>query len=98
MLLLHEYPFLKIEVDESTATLIMTWNGPFTSATYREATKTCLAAVQQYNIRNWLADTRRIDEIKNEDQDWTNDNILVPISDLGVKKVAIVIPEDVYKH
>ncbi|MBK0402379.1 hypothetical protein I5M27_05245 [Adhaeribacter sp. BT258] len=98
MLLLHEYPFLKIEVDEKTATLIMSWNGKFTSMQYREATLNCVEAVKQFNLKNWLADTSKIGEIKTQDQDWTNENILIPISDLGVKKVALIIPEDVYNH
>ena len=98
MLLIHEYPFLKIEVDEKNATIIMTWNGKFTSEQYREATRKCLETVKQYNLKNWLADTSGIDEIKPQDQDWTNENILFPISNLGVKKVALIIPENVYNH
>lgn len=98
MLLFYEYPFLKIEVDENTATLIMSWDGKFSSAQYREATLNCVEAVKQFQIRSWLADTSKIDEIKAEDQDWTNENVLIPISDLGVKKVAIIIPENVYNH
>lgn len=98
MLLYKEYPFLKIEIDEKNATIIMVWNGNFTSAEYREATLACLAAVKEFKLKNWLADTSKIDEIKIEDQDWTNENVLFPISGAGVRKVAIVIPEDVYNH
>ena len=94
----QEFPFLKIEVEEGNATIIMTWKGNFTSAQYREATKACVAAVKQFNLKNWLADTRHIDEIKPEDHDWTNENVLFPISDAGMEKVAIVIPESVYNH
>lgn len=93
-----EFPFLKIEVDEPAGTLIMTWQDKFTSAEYREATRVCVEAIKTFKIRNWLADTRNIDEIKVSDQEWTNENILYPISDLGVKKVAIIIPENVNNH
>lgn len=93
-----EFPFLKVEVEEKDATIIMTWNGAFTSAQYREATRACLAAVQQFGLKNWLADTRLIGQIPAEDHEWTNENVLVPVSDAGVRKVAIVIPEDVYNH
>lgn len=98
MLLIHEYPFLKIEVDENSATIIMTWDGKFTSAQYREATRKCVETVKEHDLKNWLADTSRIDEIKAQDQDWTNENVLFPISALGVKKVALIIPENVYNH
>jgi PhoPQ-activated pathogenicity-related protein len=98
MIVFKEYPFLKIEVDSKSAVIIMTWNGLFSSAAYREATLTCLAAVKEYNLKYWLADTSNIDEIKADDQDWTNENILIPISEAGVKKVAIIIPENVYNH
>jgi|SRR5688572_8671713 len=98
MLEIKEYPFLRIQVDETSESIIMTWNGPFTSSEYREATKTCLETVARHNLKNWLADARLIDEIKAADHDWTNENILVPISDLGVKKVAIIMPESVYNH
>lgn len=94
----QEFPFLKIEVEEKAATIIMTWNGKFTSAQYREGTIACVAAVAEFKLKNWLADTRNIDEIKAEDHNWTNENILFRISDLGMKKVAIVIPENVYNH
>jgi hypothetical protein len=64
----------------------MIWKGIFTSEEYRKATQTCLAAVKEFNLKNWLANTRRIDQVKAEDQDWTNENILVPISQFGKKK------------
>jgi glucan-binding YG repeat protein len=94
----QEFPFLKIEIDEKTATIIMTWNGSFSSQDYRRGTLACVEAVKSFQLKNWLADTSRIGEIKPEDQTWTNENVLFPISDLGVRKVAIVIPEDVYNH
>ena len=98
MLEIKEYPFLRIQVDEISDSIIMTWNGHFTSSEYREATKSCVAIVAEHNIKNWLADARLIDEIRAEDHEWTNENVLVPISNLGVKKVAIIMPESVYNH
>lgn len=93
-----KYPFITIEVSEKDSVIIMTWQGTFTSGQYREAVEFCWQLVENNKLKYWLANTKHIDEIKPNDQQWTSAMLMPRLSAFGVKKVAIVIPESVYNH
>lgn len=76
----------------------MDWNGTFNSAQFREAVKDCMDIVATYKLRYWLANSSKIDLIQPEDQTWTSKVLLPGLSEMGVKKVAIIIPENLYNH
>ncbi|WP_066838498.1 hypothetical protein [Rufibacter ruber] len=94
----REFPFLHIEVDELTSVITMDWDGTFTSAQFREAVTYCMELVAQKKLKYWLANSSRIGEIQPADQKWSSEVLLPRLSELGVKKVALVIPEDLNSH
>jgi len=78
--------------------IIMDWHGDFTSDKFREAVTYCMEQVAARHLKHWLANSSEIGEIQPEDQKWTSNTLLPRLSELGVKKVALVIPEDLYSH
>ncbi|MCC9137005.1 hypothetical protein ACFSKU_05565 [Pontibacter silvestris] len=93
-----EFPFLTVEVDEEKESLIMNWAGSFTSGQYREAVTFCMDLVASKGLKFWLANSLNIGQIQPDDQRWTSKTLLPRLSELGVKKVAIVVPEDLDSH
>lgn len=94
----REFPFLKIEVDKQASIIIMDWNGTFTSAQFREAVTYCMDIVASEKLKYWLANSSQIGEIEPADQKWTSETLLPGLSAMGVKKLALVIPEDLNSH
>lgn len=97
-MLYREYPFVKIEVEEENQSIIMSWSGSFTSELYREAMDYSLDLVASKNLKYWLTNSSNIGLIKPEDQNWTSQTLLPRLSELGVEKVAIIVPDDLNSH
>ncbi|WP_192822298.1 hypothetical protein [Rufibacter sp. LB8] len=94
----REFPFLHISVDLSTSVITMDWKGTFTSAQFREAVTYCMDLVAEHKLKYWLANSSQIGEIQPSDQKWSSDVLLARLSEMGVRKVALVIPEDLNSH
>ncbi|MFC6996848.1 hypothetical protein [Rufibacter roseus] len=97
-MIVKEFPFLRIDVNEKTSVITMDWSGSFTSAQFREAVTYCMDVVAEKKLKYWLANSSLIGEIQPADQKWTSETLLPRLSELGVRKVALVIPEDLDSH
>lgn len=97
-MLYRAYPFVTIEVEEENQSIVMNWSGSFTSEQYREAVTYCMDLVASKGLTYWLYNSIDIGLINPDDQKWTSRTLLPRLSELGVKKVAIIVPEDLNSH
>ncbi|MFC6996846.1 hypothetical protein [Rufibacter roseus] len=98
MIVREELPGLKVEIDEKSSVIILHWSNKFTVEEFRQACLWCLERVTALKIKFWLADSSNIARLETENQKWTSGFLLPKLSEVGLKKMALVIPEDLYSH
>ncbi len=94
----YENQYVKIELDETLATLVHTWRGFAKGDDYREAWEESLRLAKQHNIRHWLINQRDLKGISTEDLRWTNEE-WVPRSqqEMGSERfTAVVLSENIF--
>ena len=98
MTLKEDLPGVKIEIDEKSSAVILHWSNEFTSEQYRQGCTSGLETVTALKLKYWLADTSKFARLQPKDQKWTSEVLFPELSRVGLKKMAVVIPEDLYSH
>ncbi|ALI98742.1 hypothetical protein [Rufibacter tibetensis] len=98
MMRIKEFPFLSVEVDEKASVISLHWSSEFTSEQYRQGCTWGLERVTALQLRYWLADTSKFARLQPADQKWTSEFLFPELSKVGLVKMAVVIPEDLYSH
>ncbi|MDF3818378.1 methyl-accepting chemotaxis protein [Leptospira sp. 96542] len=71
------------------------WAPNFTEELYKEILNKALEVINQYKIKNWLADTRKMGLVTTSAQNWVNENWFPLASNSTLRKMAVVLPDSV---
>ncbi|TGL20490.1 chemotaxis protein [Leptospira bourretii] len=72
--------------------LEVVWTPNFSEDKYIEILNEALNIIHKYNIRKWLADTRRMGLVTRTAQEWVNVNWFPKASNSSLRKMAVVVP------
>ncbi|RZJ87497.1 MAG: hypothetical protein EOO60_12135 [Hymenobacter sp.] len=93
---LASYPFLNILLHTGKHNVLETeWLGFAGSTDFRQALTELLRLARLHHVTGWVADDRRLGAVRPKDLDWTHTNLLVPLSELGVRRFAHLESEEV---
>lgn len=93
---LSAYPFLNILLHTGPHNVLETeWLGFAGSADFRQALTELLRLARLHHVAGWVADDRRLGAVRPKDLDWTHTNLLMPLSDLGVRRFAHLESEEI---
>ncbi|MFD2515363.1 hypothetical protein ACFSRY_15930 [Pontibacter locisalis] len=80
-------------IDPEHKLLYSKWKGPFTSSQYREGLLHVAEAIHNNQIKLWLHESLRLEEIDMQDQKWTTEVFALILAQSPLKHLAIVRPE-----
>ncbi|TGK78148.1 chemotaxis protein [Leptospira montravelensis] len=72
--------------------LEVVWTPNFSEDKYIEILNEALNIIHKFNIRKWLADTRRMGLVSRSAQEWVNVNWFPKASNSSLRKMAVVVP------
>lgn len=81
ILYLHEEPAPVLELN---------WLSYVSSADFRAAALQALVFSQQYHAKAWVGDDRLLGAIRPTDTEWAEQAILVPLSQAGLQRFALL--------
>ncbi|OGX88300.1 hypothetical protein [Hymenobacter coccineus] len=83
-------PFLNVHLHNGGpfATLETEWLGFAGSNDFRNALTETLRLAQQYHVKGWVADDRRLGAVRPKDLEWAHANLLKPVSLIGLQRFA----------
>jgi len=90
--------FKSILYDKSHHILVGIWKTPVLSNEYRDSMKVMLQAMQQFGCGSLIYDTTHTTVLPEEDIAWTTEHWKPRALEAGMKKMAILAPEDVFTH
>ncbi|MEA4895112.1 MAG: STAS/SEC14 domain-containing protein [Oscillospiraceae bacterium] len=90
----YQQPFAEIEYDQVNQVVIVTYKSYMTSAQLREVFNKGLECVEKYKATKMLADSRNFVTIRQEDQEWINNDYMPRAVKTTIKKFASVLPEN----
>jgi hypothetical protein len=93
-MVLYDKPYVEISWNETTRIVTATYKSYMTSEQLREVFLKILEFMAQYKSTKYLSDTRKFVTVKPEDQKWINEVFMKKAQLAGVKKVAIILPEN----
>lgn len=89
------YPFLNILLHTGTHNVLETeWLGFAGSADFRQAMTETLRLARLHHVVGWVADDRRLGAVRPKDLDWVHEHLLIPLSNLGVRRFAHLESEE----
>ncbi|RZJ94426.1 MAG: hypothetical protein EOO60_03070 [Hymenobacter sp.] len=92
---LAAYPFLNVLLHTGTHNVLETeWLGFAGSVDFRLALTEALRLARLHRVVGWVADDRHLGAVRPKDLAWTHENILSPLSDLGVRRFAHLEAEE----
>ncbi|RZK32412.1 MAG: hypothetical protein EOO63_01455 [Hymenobacter sp.] len=93
---LATYPFLNVLLHTGPHNVLETeWLGFVGSVGFREALTEVLRLARLHRVTGWIANDRRLGAVRPKDLDWTHTNVLVPLSDMGVRRFAHLESQEV---
>lgn len=99
---IYDSRFQTIFFDEEASLFEFSWtdnSADMTSDEYQQAMLAYANQVERFKPLKVLVDTRNQQYIiSTEMQEWTNQTILTRVLAAGLKRVAIVVPEDLIAH
>lgn len=84
-LLLHEGP---------TPVLELQWQSYVSSADFRAAATQALEFSRLHHVQAWIGDDRLLGAVRPRDLEWAEHEILHPLSQAGMKRFALLEPQD----
>lgn len=99
-MILYESHLVKVEFDPSVPTVIWT---PLEFMSGEQFTQPFVVGMDFFEKKvkeipnlGWLNDTRRVNSVKIEDVKWLDKNVNDRAYEVGGKKVAFVLPENIF--
>lgn len=86
--------FLEIKWDGNIDTVIMTWKAYVMGDLFRLGLNKGLELIELQKTGRWLADLRKMENLTIEDQEWSSNDWFPRAVKGGVRKMAIIIPEN----
>lgn len=89
MLTLFSSSYLHIYLHEDPVPVIEThWQGFATGQEIRQALTQVIPLAQQYQVKGWVADDRLLGAVRPRDLEWIQQQVLLPLHRLGVRRFA----------
>jgi hypothetical protein len=93
---LASYPFLNILLHPGIHPVLETeWLGFAGSTDFRHVLTEALRLARLHRVTGWIADDRHLGAVRPKDLDWAHQALLVPLSELGVRRFAHLESEEV---
>ena len=96
--IVYDKKHLTIKINLQSRSVYLEWKAFAGSSDYREGLNTALSLVKTHKLENWLANLRNMKAIRQEDQDWTNRDWFPQLAHSSLKKMAIVVSEDIFNQ
>ncbi len=93
-LMMFDDEFASVEVVPAAQLVRLTWKGNAAGAAYRGPSNKVLSAVQEFGLKYFLSDARRMGPILYEDRAWSEREIIPKLVEAGLKRIAIVSSND----
>ena len=78
--------------------VVMVWKGFVKSSEYREIMTKAYETAKLHKAKNWLSDMTDAKVVTQEDQKWVNEYLIPEGYKIGVKKVGMVLSENVFNE
>lgn len=86
-------PFVKIDWDEETRSIVADWKGVGRGAAYRAALDRSLELVRKHGARRWLGIMLEVTGVMSpEDSEWLVHDWLPRLLAAGCRRLAVVLP------
>ncbi|NML64379.1 hypothetical protein HHL22_04090 [Hymenobacter sp. RP-2-7] len=86
---LAAYPFLNLLLHPGPVPVLETeWLGFAGSDDFRTALVEAMRLARLHKVTGWVADDRRLGAVRPKDLAWTHEQVLRPLSALGVRRFA----------
>ena len=90
--------YLKVYYNEDLKLARAVWTGFISGNVFREAILFCQAFMEEHDIFYWLADNRKLNAIRNSDQEWFLKEIGPRMAQSSLKKMATIVAEDIFNQ
>ena len=92
-----ESEFVQVSYDEESDSVIAVWKKATTTSAYRETFKQVLDEVKANRAKAFISDIYHQGVVGTENRHWMESEILPEAMKFGLRKIAIVAPEDIFK-
>lgn len=93
-----ENNYLLLWVDTTIRLMYSDWLRPVTSEEYREGNELLISQLHERNIENWIADSSKLGDISQDDEQWTLQEFVPALARTKLLKLARVGGEDTGSH
>lgn len=94
---LHEDSHAQINLNQELSTMELVWKGVVTEQVYRDTFSKGLELLIAESAKNWISDIRKQGIIGPDSAQWLQKYIIPKAMQNGLKKIAVVMNEDVFK-
>jgi hypothetical protein len=92
----YQTDFVDVKIDQELKTVHIIWKGKTTvSREYRATLERALDAIEKYKLNGWLSDMTNEKLVLDMDRQWIADYLIPKALELGVSKVAFVVPKSI---
>jgi hypothetical protein len=90
------YPYLNVYLhhDSRWPVLETEWLSFATSAEFRSSVEQALELARNSQVKGWIADDRQLGAVRPRDLDWTYEDVLLALNDLGLQRFALLESHD----
>lgn len=89
-------PYVEISFDEESKVLIARWIGFLSIENIKAGCAELTSYIKQNNIKNHLSDHTRLKILSKDAQEFLGGTWFPEVSALGLKKVAVLVSDDVF--
>ena len=94
----YQENYLTIFLNEDNSLAKAVWQGFLSSQELRHGVQVCLKLIESHNLRNWLADNRKMKAIRKQDQEWFIQVIAPKMGRSALRRMATLVSEDIFNQ
>lgn len=92
---LLSFPYLTVYLHDGPVSALETHSLGFAPSTdFRAAVGQAVGLGRQHRVQGWIADDRLLGAVRPRDLEWTHDEVLLPLEDLGLQRFAHLESQD----
>ncbi|HEY4650484.1 MAG TPA: hypothetical protein VIG72_03675 [Pontibacter sp.] len=91
-----ENEHVRVSYDEALQLGMAEWQGFLNSEAFRSNGLRCLQLITEKKLTRWLADSRRMKAIRQQDQEWVLQELLPRLLDSLLQRMANLVSEDIF--
>ncbi len=89
---------LKINYNKEIDAVVLEWITAPISSEFREGLTQGLELLKSTKAKNWIGDVRNLGAIDPDDQKWSNEEWFPKVLASGLKKVGVIISDDIFNQ